>query len=55
VDTLYGYVTGLASDEFGYMSLREFETTRHKPFGLTVERDRYFTPAKLSECIAKRL
>ena len=42
----FGLVEGLET-ELGYFSLRELETIRG-PWGLPVERDRYFTPCKLS-------
>ena len=38
-------------NEFGYFSLRELESIRG-PFGLTIERDLYWTPKPIRE-IAK--
>jgi len=46
----FGYVS-LFNDhnnEFGYFSLEELESIR-LPFGLKIERDRFFSPAPLSE------
>lgn len=37
----FGYVTGLAYDEWGYFSVDEMEAIQ-RPFGLTIERDLYF-------------
>ena len=48
----FGFVTGLHEDEFGYVSLEEMEAIE-RPFGLTIERDLYFTPKPLSACINK--
>ncbi|MBU2512136.1 DUF2958 domain-containing protein [bacterium] len=42
------YVMGLSHDEFGYTSLIELESIK-RPFGLTIERDLYFQPARLSK------
>ena len=44
----FGFVTGLFEDEFGYVSLTEMESIK-RPFGLTIERDLYFTQARLSK------
>jgi hypothetical protein len=47
----FGYVSLFNTpheNEFGYFSLEELESIR-LPFGLKIERDRYFSPAKLSE------
>jgi len=41
------YVTGLMEDELGYVSLEELESIK-RPFGLTIERDLYFTQEPLS-------
>ena len=42
-DTLWGLCDlGMGCCEFGTVSLRELETTRFPPFGLGVERDRWF-------------
>lgn len=37
----YGYVTGLAYDEWGTFSIDELESIQ-RPFGLTIERDIHF-------------
>jgi hypothetical protein len=42
----FGYVTGLSYDEFGYVSIDELESLE-RPFGLTIERDLYFTQHRL--------
>ena len=44
----FSYVMGLAHDELGYTSLEELESIE-RPFGLTIERDLYFHPARLSK------
>ena len=46
-DIFFGWVEGLDS-ELGYFSLSELESVRG-PGGLTIERDLYFTPCRLSE------
>ena len=43
------YVTGMGFDELGTVSLEEMEAIK-LPFGLTIERDLYFKPCRLSEC-----
>ena len=51
-DTFFGYVeSGLGSDcdEFGYFSLSELTAMRFRPFGLPVERDRYWSPRTFQE------
>ena len=48
----FGYVTGLAEDEFGYTSLIELESIK-RPYGLTIERDLYFVQKRLSECLQR--
>jgi hypothetical protein len=45
-DTFFGYVAG-DFPELGYFSLSELEKVEG-PYGLGVERDRYFEPTKLS-------
>ena len=45
---LWGCVTGLYEDEFGYTSLKELESVR-LPFGLRIERDLHWRPRKVSE------
>ena len=44
-DTFFGLVDGMVK-ELGYFSLAELENLRG-PYGLKVERDLYFLPAKL--------
>lgn len=46
-DTFFGFVAGQES-ELGYFSLSELESVRG-PYGLKIERDRYFSPTTLSE------
>jgi hypothetical protein len=46
----YGYVVGLEA-EWGTFSLSELESVRG-PFGLSVERDLFFSPRPMSEVIA---
>ncbi|MBT4637533.1 MAG: DUF2958 domain-containing protein [Deltaproteobacteria bacterium] len=48
----FGYVCGLQEDEFGYVSLTELESIK-RPFGLTIERDLYFTQYRLSHFIKR--
>jgi hypothetical protein len=43
----FGYVIGLES-EWGYFSLSELDSIR-SPAGLTIERDLYFIPRRVSE------
>ncbi len=50
-DTFFGYVEG-DYPELGYFSLSELRAARGK-LGLGVERDRYFTPCRLSELRAR--
>lgn len=45
--TFFGLVDG-AEKELGYFTLAQLESVRGG-FGLPVERDRYFSPTKLSE------
>ena len=45
-DTCYGYVDG-DFPELGYFSLSELRRNRGK-LGLSIERDRYFRPCRLS-------
>jgi len=47
VDQCFGFVKGHES-EFGYFSIRELEAITG-PYGLGVERDRYFIPCRFSE------
>ena len=44
-DQCFGYVKGFEA-EFGYFSLTELASLEG-PFGLKVERDKYFTPTKV--------
>jgi len=46
-DTFYGLVAGF-EEELGYFSLSELLSNKGK-LGLPVERDRFFTPRRLSE------
>ena len=50
-DTFFGYVIG-HEKELGYISLKELQSVRG-PGGLTIERDRYFKPTRLSVVKAK--
>jgi|SRR5581483_653220 len=45
--TLFGFIVG-QSKELGYFSLNEMQKVRG-PGGLTIERDLYFNPVRLSE------
>jgi len=51
IDTFYGLVDGF-EQELGYFSLAELQSVRGK-LGLPIERDRYFTPCRLSEVMGK--
>lgn len=45
----FGYVTGLAYDEWGYVSLKELEEIKHPALGVhRIERDLYFVQRRLS-------
>ena len=37
----FGYVTGMAADEYGYVSLAEMESIKG-PLGIGIEQDIYF-------------
>jgi len=50
-DTFFGYVVG-HDKELGYFSLKELQTNRG-PMGLHIERDKWFTPTRLSVVKAK--
>ena len=50
-DRFYGFVDG-DFPELGYFSLRELLSTRGK-LGLPIERDKFFTPCRLSELYKK--
>ena len=44
----FGYVTGLAFDEWGSFSIKELESIK-RPFGLTIERDIHFNEVSFDE------
>ena len=46
-DEFFGYVVGWEA-ELGYFSLKELQSIK-RPFGLGIERDKYFRKRKLSE------
>lgn len=46
----FGYVDLGMGGEYGYFSLDELESIK-LPFGLGIERDRYFTPKDIKELI----
>ena len=48
---LFGYVTGLQYDEWGYTTLNQLKAIKFPPFGLSVERDRYFENHTVKEYI----
>ncbi len=51
----FGYVTGLAYDEWGYISLKELEEVQHPAFGIhCIERDLYFDQKRFSELGLKK-
>ncbi|MET3536704.1 DUF2958 domain-containing protein [Chryseobacterium limigenitum] len=49
----FGYVTGLAFDEWGTFSITELESLQ-LPFGLHVERDRFFKEIRFKELIKEQ-
>ncbi|SDW81647.1 Protein of unknown function [Lutibacter oricola] len=49
----YGYVTGLAYDEWGTFSIDELETVQ-LPFGLSIERDIHFDEIHFKELMQKK-
>lgn len=49
----FGYVTGLAFDEWGTFSITELESIK-RPFGLGIERDIYFKEKKFKEIIKEQ-
>lgn len=52
----YGYVTGLAVDEWGYTSFNELKAIRFPPFNLPVERDLHFgMKSTVKQVIAKEI
>ena len=48
----YGYVSGLAYDEWGTFSFVELASIK-RPLGLGIERDLYFKEQPISACITK--
>ena len=53
-DTFFGYVIspiGPDGDEYGYFSLSDLQKLRLPPFGLPIERDRYFTPSRVADIL----
>ena len=46
----FGFVVGMAADEYGYISLTEMESIKGQ-LGIGIERDLYFTQKPLSECL----
>ena len=48
-NTAYAYVTGLAHDEWGYVSLTELESIMLAPHVPRIERDLYFESVKFSK------
>ena len=49
----FGYVTGLAFDEWGTFSITELESIK-RPFGLGIERDLYFKEKRFKEIIKEQ-
>ena len=52
-DTFFGFVRGF-ENEAGYFSLRELQSIKF-PFGLGIERDKFFGKHTLAEVMEKRL
>lgn len=48
----YGYVTGLADDEWGFFSITEMEALK-LPFGLGIERDIHFKETPFNTLFGK--
>ncbi len=48
----FGYVTGLAYDEWGTFSINELESLK-RPFGLGIERDIHFRETPFNELMQK--
>jgi len=48
----FGYVTGLAHDEWGYVWIPELEDIQ-LPMGMTIERDIYFSEEVFSKVISE--
>jgi hypothetical protein len=46
----FGYVTGLAFDEWGSFSITEMEAIK-RPFGLTIERDIHFKKIRFNTLV----
>ncbi|MBN8643470.1 MAG: DUF2958 domain-containing protein [Flavobacteriales bacterium] len=49
----FGYVTGMAFDEWGTFSIEELESIK-LPFGLGIERDIYFKETRFKEIIKEQ-
>jgi hypothetical protein len=49
----YGYVTGLAYDEWGSFSITELEAIQ-RPFGLGIERDIHFEETQFNELLKNK-
>jgi len=49
----YGYVTGMDYDESGYFSIKELESLE-LPFGLSIERDIYFSEIAFKSLLQKK-
>jgi len=49
----FGWATFGQGGELGYSDLNEIASTRFPPFGLPVERDRYYTPETLATVMAR--
>ena len=49
----FGYVTGMAFDEWGTFSIQELESLK-LPLGLKIERDLYFKEAQFKELIKEQ-
>lgn len=52
-DICFGYVTGMWEDEFGSFSIKELEELK-LPFGLHIERDRFFKEIRFNELIKEQ-
>jgi hypothetical protein len=51
-DEMFGYVKGL-DNELGYFSYKELATAKFPPFGLPVERDKFWDPNTTLEQVMK--
>lgn len=49
----FGYVTGLAYDEWGSFSIDELASIK-RPFGLSIERDIHFTEIRFNDLMKRR-